>query len=282
MKIVRYGEAGAERPGIVDAAGKIYDISHIIEDITPETLAAGCLETIAGLNIADLPPVEGTPRFGPPVRAPQKFIGIGLNYADHAAEVGMEKPAEPVVFTKHVSCIIGPDDDVILPAFARKADWEVELGVIIGRVCKNVSEADALDHVAGYCLVNDISERAVQLEGTGQWVKGKSFDTFGPVGPWLVTRDELPDPQAIDLELRVNDQVMQKGTTADMFFSVAELVSYLSRHFTLMPGDIIATGTPAGVGHGRTPPVYLKEGDVMTLTGTGLGRQRQQVRREQA
>ncbi len=280
MKIVRYGESGEERPGIVDAAGRLHDISHIVDDITPETLAAGCLEVIADINIADLPPVEGTPRLGPPVRAPQKFIGIGLNYADHAAEVGMEKPVEPVVFTKHVSCIIGPDDDVILPPFARKADWEVELGVIIGRKCKSVSEATALDFVAGYCLVNDISERAVQLEGTGQWVKGKSFDTFGPIGPWLVTRDELPDPQAIDLELRLNDTVMQKGTTADMFFSVAEIVSYLSRHFTLLPGDIIATGTPAGVGHGRRPPVYLKEGDVMILTGTGLGRQRQHVRRE--
>lgn len=279
MKLLRYGPPGEERPGLMDAAGRIYDLAEAIGDITPATIAAGCIDIVHGLSPQDLPPVEGTPRIGPPILAPQKFIGIGLNYSDHAREVGMERPAEPVVFTKHVTCICGPDDDVILPPFAEKADWEVELGVVIGKVTRNVPEEKALRHVAGYVLVNDVSERKVQLEGTGQWVKGKSFDTFGPVGPWLVTTDELPDPQAIDLELRLNGEVMQKGNTANMFFSVAELVSYLSRHFTLMPGDIIATGTPAGVGHGRNPPRYLREGDVMELSGTGLGRQRQRVRR---
>ncbi|HHN73396.1 MAG TPA: FAA hydrolase family protein, partial [Thermopetrobacter sp.] len=254
MKLLRYGPPGEERPALVDADGRLRDLAFAIGDITPATIGAGCLDIVRGLEPGALPPVTGSPRLGPPILAPQKFIGIGLNYADHAAEVGMDKPAEPVVFTKHVTCICGPDDDVVLPRFAEKADWEVELGVVIGKVGRDVPESRALRHVAGYLLVNDVSERAVQLEGTGQWVKGKSFDTFGPIGPWLVTPDELPDPQAVDLELRLNGEIMQRGTTASMFFSVAELISYLSRHFTLMPGDIIATGTPAGVGHGRTPP----------------------------
>ena len=279
MKLARYGNPGEERPAIVDAAGKLYDITDAIGDITAETIAAGCIEEAAKLNTAALPPVEGAPRFGPPVKNPQKFIGIGMNYSDHAAEINMPAPAEPPVFTKHVTCLSGPDDDILLPPITRKADWEVELGVVIGRKAQSVGAHEALDYAAGYVLVNDVSARDVQLEGTGQWVKGKSFDTFGPVGPWLVTKDELPDPQAVDLELRLNGEIMQKGNTASMFFPVAELISYLSRHFTLMPGDIITTGTPAGVGHGMKPPRYLKDGDLLELAATGLGRQRQKVRK---
>ena len=278
MKILRIGPAGEERPAIMDAAGKLYGISHIVPDITPETLAAGCLETIAGLNPADLPPLEGSPRIGPPVHRPQKFIGVGLNYVDHATELGLERPAHPIIFSKQPSCICGPNDDVLLPADATCADHEIELGVVIGRVTRRVSEAKALEHVAGYLLVNDISERSWQLKYGGQWTKGKSFDTFGPIGPWLVTRDEIPDPHAIDLVLKVNGEVRQRGNTKDMFYTVAELVAHISRFMTLMPGDIITTGTPAGVGGGMKPPKYLREGDVMELSATGLGTQRQYVR----
>ncbi len=279
MKLLRVGPPGEERPVLMDAAGKLFDISHIVPDISPQTLAAGCLERIAGLNTADLPPVEGTPRIGPPVARPQKFIGIGLNYADHAKEMGATPPEQPVVFTKHTSCIIGPNDMVMLPPDSRHADHEVELGVVIGRTARRVRAADALDHVAGYLLVNDVSERHYQKDCGGQWVKGKSCDTFGPIGPWLVTADEILDPQAIDLELKVNGELRQRGNTADMFFSVAELIAHISRFFTLLPGDIITTGTPAGVGMGRKPPVYLREGDVMELSATGLGTQRQEVGR---
>ncbi len=280
MKLARYGDPGAERPALVDGQGNLRDISGVIGDITPQVLESGLLDVLAARPEDDHPLVEGPVRLGPPIAAPQKFIGIGLNYSDHAAEIGMDKPAEPVVFTKHVTCICGPDDDVILPAITRKGDWEVELGVVMGQRARNVPGDKALEHVAGYVLVNDVSARDVQLEGTGQWVKGKSFDTFGPIGPWLVTRDEIPDPQAVELEMRLNGRIMQKGTTAAMFFTVAEIVSYLSRHFTLEPGDIIATGTPAGVGAGRTPPLFLAEGDIMELAATGLGRQRQRVRRQ--
>ena len=279
MKLLRVGPPGEERPALMDAAGKLYDISAHVPDITPATLAAGCLDTIAGLNVADLPPIEGSPRIGPPVAHPQKFIGVGLNYADHAAEMGMQPPRQPVIFTKHTSCIIGPNDDVMLPPDSKHADHEVELGVIIGRAARRVREGQALDHVAGYVLINDVSERHYQKDCGGQWVKGKSCDTFGPIGPWLVTREEIPDPQAIDLELKLNGEVRQRGNTKDMFFSVAELVAHISRFFTLLPGDIITTGTPAGVGMGRTPPSYLKEGDVMELSATGLGTQRQHVGR---
>jgi len=279
MKLLRVGPPGEERPALMDAAGKLYDISAHVPDITPATLAAGCLDTIAGLNVADLPPIEGSPRIGPPVAHPQKFIGVGLNYADHAAEMGMQPPRQPVIFTKHTSCIIGPNDDVMLPPDSKHADHEVELGVIIGRAARRVREGQALDHVAGYVLINDVSERHYQKDCGGQWVKGKSCDTFGPIGPWLVTREEIPDPQAIDLELKLNGEVRQRGNTKDMFFSVAELVAHISRFFTLLPGDIITTGTPAGVGMGRTPPSYLKEGDVMELFATGLGTQRQHVGR---
>ncbi len=279
MKLLRIGPPGEERPALMDAAGKLYDLSGHIPDITPATLASGCIERIAALNLADLPPVEGSPRIGPPVATPQKFIGVGLNYADHAAEMGVEPPKQPVIFTKHVSSIIGPNDDVMLPPDSRHADHEVELGVVMGRTARRVKEAEALDFVAGYMLVNDVSERYYQKECGGQWVKGKSCDTFGPIGPWLVTPDEIPDPQAIDLELRLNGELRQHGNTADMFFSVAELIAHISRFFTLNPGDIIATGTPAGVGMGRNPPSYLKEGDVMELTATALGMQRQRVGR---
>ena len=279
MKLLRVGPAGEERPALMDAAGKLHDLSHLIPDISPASLAAGCLDTIAGLNIVDLPPIEGTPRIGPPIHAPQKFIGIGLNYADHAAEMGVAPPTEPVVFTKHVSCLNGPDDDILLPPDSTHADHEVELGVVIGRTARRVSEAAALDHVAGYLLVNDVSERHYQKACGGQWVKGKSCDTFGPIGPWLVTPDEIPDPQAVDLELRLNGEIRQRGNTRDMFFSVAELIAHLSRFFTLLPGDIIATGTPAGVGMGRNPPSYLRDGDVIELSATNLGRQRQRVQR---
>ncbi len=279
MKLLRYGPPGEEKPAILGEDGVVYDISGAVGDITPQTLSDGLIGAAARFNLARLPVIENPGRIGPPVREPRKFIGIGLNYSDHAAEVRMDRPSEPVVFTKHTSCIVGPDDDVVLPAWSQKGDWEVELGVIIGRTARDVPEERALDFVAGYTLVNDVSERAAQLEGTGQWVKGKSFDTFGPVGPWLVTKEEIPDPQDIALELRLNGALMQKGSTASMFFTVAELVSYLSRHFTLTPGDIIATGTPAGVGLGRRPQVFLRPGDMMELRGAGLGAQRQRVRR---
>ncbi len=279
MKLLRVGPPGEERPAIMDAAGKLYDVSAHVPDFTPETLAAGCIGHLAALNLADLPPIEGTPRIGPPVAHPQKFIGVGLNYADHAAEMGASPPEQPVIFTKHTSCIIGPNDRVMLPPDSRHADHEVELGVVIGRTARRVKEAQALEHVAGYVLVNDVSERHYQKDCGGQWVKGKSCDTFGPIGPWLATTEEIPDPQAIDLTLKVNGEVRQRGNTKDMFFSVAELIAHISRFFTLLPGDIITTGTPAGVGMGRNPPVYLKEGDVMELSATGLGQQRQEVGR---
>ena len=278
MKILRIDPAGEERPAIMDAAGKLYDISHVVPDITPETLAAGCLETIAGLNMIDLPPVEGSPRIGPPVSRPSKFIGVGLNYVDHASELGLERPAHPIIFSKQTSCICGPNDDVLLPADATRADHEIELGVVIGRVTRRVPEAEALEHVAGYLLVNDVSERGWQLEHGGQWTKGKSFDTFGPIGPWLATRDEIPDPHAIDLVLKVNGEVRQNGNTKDMFYTVAELIAHISHFMTLLPGDIITTGTPAGVGGGMKPPRFLRDGDVMELAATGLGTQRQRVR----
>ncbi len=279
MKLLRVGPPGEEKPAIMDASGRLFDVSAHVPDFTPETLAAGCIERLAALNLADLPLIEGTPRIGPPVASPQKFIGVGLNYADHAAEMGVSPPKQPVIFTKHTSCIVGPNDQVMLPPDSRHADHEVELGVVIGKTAQRVKEAQALEHVAGYVLVNDVSERHYQKECGGQWVKGKSCDTFGPIGPWLATTDEIPDPQVIDLELEVNDEVRQRGNTKDMFFSVAELIAYISRFFTLLPGDIITTGTPAGVGMGRKPPVYLKEGDVMKLSASGLGQQCQIVER---
>lgn len=277
MRLVRYGMVGAERPGMVDAAGKIRDLSGVVADIARETLLSEALKKLSTIDASRLPLVEGTPRIGPCVGSVGKFVCIGLNYSDHAAESGMKVPAEPVLFMKATSAICGAYDNVVIPRGAEKADWEVELGVVIGKEAKYVEETDALLHVAGYCVVNDLSERAFQLEGTGQWVKGKSADTFGPIGPWLVTRDEVPDPQNLHLWLEVDGKRYQDGTSKTMVFGVAHLVSYLSRFMSLQPGDIISTGTPPGVGLGQKPPLYLRPGNVMRLGIDGLGEQRQEV-----
>jgi len=277
MKLLRYGRAGAERPGVLDAEGNLRDLSDVISEIDGSVFASETLARLKGIDPADLPRVEGTPRIGPCIASVGKFICIGLNYSDHAAESGMAVPKEPVVFMKATSAIIGPNDDVMIPRDALKTDWEVELGVVIGREAKYVTEADALSYVGGYCVVNDLSERAFQLEGTGQWVKGKSADTFGPIGPWLVTADEVPDPQNLHLWLEVDGHRFQDGSTRTMVFGVAHLVSYLSRFMSLQPGDIISTGTPPGVGLGQKPPVYLRAGNVMRLGVEGLGQQVQTV-----
>jgi 2-keto-4-pentenoate hydratase/2-oxohepta-3-ene-1,7-dioic acid hydratase in catechol pathway len=273
MKLLRHGPAGLEKPGLIDADGTIRDLSAEVPDIGPETLMPVALARLAEIDPATLPLVPEGTRIGPPVARPGAFLAIGLNYSDHAAEVGAKPPREPVLFMKGTHCIVGPHDDIHIPRGSRKTDWEVELGVVIGLPAKYVSEAEALSHVAGYCTINDVSERAFQTEGTGQWVKGKACDTFGPIGPWLVTPDEVPDPQALDLWLDVNGERRQTGNTATMIFGVAVLISYLSRLFTLRPGDIIATGTPPGVGMGRNPPVFLKPGDVVRLGVAGLGEQ---------
>lgn len=278
MKLLRYGVAGAEKPGLLDEAGQLRDLSGHVADIAGESLSDEALAKLAALDVNTLPVVQGNPRLGPCVAGVGKFICIGLNYSDHAAETGAQVPPEPIIFMKATSAIVGPDDDILIPRGSEKTDWEVELGVVIGRRAKYVSEADALNYVAGYCTVNDVSERAYQMERAGQWTKGKSCDTFGPIGPWLVTRDDVPDPQGLDMWLTVNGQRMQNGSTRTMIFGVAHLVSYLSQFMTLHPGDIISTGTPPGVGMGMKPPVYLKDGDVIELGIEGLGSQRQQVR----
>ncbi len=277
MKLLRYGNVGEERPAIVDAEGGVRDLSGVVGDIAGATLVPESLEKLRKINPKDLPLVGGTPRIGACVAGVGKFICIGLNYSDHAAESGMAVPAEPVVFMKATSAICGPYDDVMIPRGGEKTDWEVELGVVIGKEARYVAERDALSHVAGYCVVNDVSERAFQLEGTGQWVKGKSADTFGPIGPWLVTAEEVPDPQTLGLWLEVDGRMYQNGSTATMVFGVAHLVSYLSRFMSLQPGDIISTGTPPGVGLGQKPPVYLRPGNVIRLGVEGLGEQRQTV-----
>lgn len=277
MKLLRYGNPGRERPGLIDPDGRVRDISTIVSDLTGSSLQPESLQIIRDCDVNRLPVVADPGRLGPCIAKVGKFICIGLNYSDHAAESGMAVPKEPVVFMKATSAICGPDDDVIIPRGAEKTDWEVELGVVIGKEAKYVEEADALSLVAGYCVVNDLSERAFQLEGTGQWVKGKSADTFGPMGPWLVTADEIPDPQNLNLWLEVNGHRYQQGSTRTMVFGVAHLVSYLSRFMSLQPGDIISTGTPPGVGLGQKPPVYLRAGDVITLGIDGLGQQRQTV-----
>ncbi len=277
MKLVRFGEAGEERPGIIGANGEVRDLSSVIADISGNALTQAGLTLLRSVRVEDLPVVESQPRLGPPVGAVRKFIGVGLNYSDHAAEIGQPLPREPVLFTKAVSCICGPNDDVILPPESEKLDWEVELAIVIGDTARRVSEGDAMNHVAGYCLCNDISERAYQIEGTGQWLKGKSCDTFGPLGPWFVTADEIPDPQALSMFLDVNGKRMQSGSTATMVFGVRTLVSFISRFMTLEPGDIITTGTPPGVALGMKEPVYLKAGDEMRLGVQGLGEQRQIV-----
>ena len=279
MKLLRYGPAGCEKPGLLDADGKIRDLSGQIADVDGQSLTSETLGRLAKLDPATLPIVDGSPRFGCPVGSVSKFVAVGLNYADHAAEANMPLPSEPIIFFKATSCIVGPNDDVILPRGSTKCDWEIELGIVIGRTARYVEEREALDYIAGYCLVNDVSEREYQLERGGTWDKGKGFDTFGPVGPVLVTADELGSPQSLEMWLDVNDQRMQTGSTKTMIFGVATLVSYISRIMTLFPGDIITTGTPPGVGMGKKPaPIYLKPGDVMTLGIEGLGTQRQHVR----
>jgi 2-keto-4-pentenoate hydratase/2-oxohepta-3-ene-1,7-dioic acid hydratase in catechol pathway len=277
MKLLRVGDVGEERPAMVDADGVLRSLSGVVSDVTGADLLPASLERLRKIDPKDLPPVAGTPRIGACVGGVGKFICIGLNYSDHAAESGMAVPAEPVVFMKATSAICGPYDDVMIPRGSEKTDWEVELGVVIGKEARYVTEQEALSHVAGYCVVNDVSERAFQLEGTGQWVKGKSADTFGPIGPWLVTADEVPDPQALNLWLEVDGHRYQSGSTATMVFGVAHLISYLSQFMSLQPGDILSTGTPPGVGLGQKPPVYLRPGNVIRLGVQGLGEQRQTV-----
>jgi 2-keto-4-pentenoate hydratase/2-oxohepta-3-ene-1,7-dioic acid hydratase in catechol pathway len=277
MKLLRYGLAGKEKPALLDKSNQLRDLSAVIPDLAGEALSLHSLERLAAINPNSLPLVPGTHRIGPCVSQTGKFICIGLNYSDHAAETGNPAPAEPVVFMKATSAICGPNDNVVIPRHSKKTDWEVELGVVIGSHAKYTAEANALQHVAGYCVVNDLSERAFQLESTGQWTKGKSADTFGPIGPWLVTKDEVPDPQNLKMWLKVNDHQYQNGTTKTMIFTVAHIVSYLSRFMSLHPGDIISTGTPPGVGMAQKPQVFLKPGDRIHLGVAGLGEQNQEV-----
>ncbi len=278
MKLVRYGAKGAEKPGLIDAAGQIRDLSGEVDDFRPELMTFALTERLAKFDPARLPAVGGNPRLGAPVARTGHFIAVGLNYADHAAESGMPVPAEPVLFSKAPSSICGPDDDVIIPKGSKKLDWEVELAFVVGKRASYVSEVDALSHVLGYMVCNDVSERFWQLEGTGQWIKGKSAPTFGPLGPWFVTADEVGDPQKLDMFLDVNGKRMQTGNTSTMIFSVAELVSYLSGKMVLEPGDVVTTGTPPGVGQGKKPtPIFLKAGDVMELSVEKLGKQKQKV-----
>ena len=273
MKLIRYGARGAEKPGMLDAAGQLRDLSAHVPDIAGAVLAD--LDRLRDLDPETLPLVMGNPRLGPCVGGVGKFICIGLNYSDHAAESGMAVPPEPVIFAKYTSAICGPHDPILIPRGSEKTDWEVELAFVIGKPGKYIAEADALSHVAGYCVVNDVSERAFQTERSGQWSKGKSSDNFGPTGPWLVTADEVPEPNNLHMWLKVNGETMQSGTTATMVYQVPFLISYLSQFFTLHPGDIISTGTPPGVGMGQKPPRYLKAGDVVELGIEGLGVQRQ-------
>ena len=277
MKLCRYGKAGYEKPGMIDADGRVRDLSKVIDNIGQNELSPRGLKMLSRVKPESLPMVNGSPRLGVPYVGIGKFVAIGLNYSDHAKEAGLPIPSEPIVFMKAITCISGPSDDVIQPRNSTKLDWEVELGVVIGSTAKYVSEAEALSHVAGYCIVNDVSERSFQM-ATTQWDKGKGFDTAGPIGPWLVTTDEITDPQNLDMALDVNGQRMQTGNTRTMIFSVAKIVSHVSQYMTLLPGDIIATGTPPGVGLGIKPtPVFLKPGDVMTLSIQNLGVQKQRV-----
>ena len=278
MKWFRFGPEGRERVGALDAQGALRDLSSAVADLHLPTLGRAGLKRLSQLKPTEFPRVKGQPRLGVPFTGISKFVAIGLNYADHAAESGQPIPKEPIIFMKATSCIGGPNDPVLLPPGSLKTDWEVELGVVIGHTARQVSEADALKHVAGYCVVNDVSEREYQLERGGTWDKGKGCDSFGPIGPWLVTPDEVPDPQALSLWLDVNGEPRQRGSTATMIFGVAHIVSYVSRFMTLLPGDVICTGTPPGVGLGMKPPQFLKAGDVMTLGIAGLGEQRQVVK----
>ncbi|MFN5511239.1 MAG: fumarylacetoacetate hydrolase family protein [Burkholderiales bacterium] len=282
MKLVRFGKAGKEKPGLIDAEGRLRDLSAIVPDIGPAQLAPRALAKLARIKPETLPRVRGTPRLGVPFSGATKFVAIGLNYSDHAAETGNPIPAEPIVFHKTLSCMQGGNDEVMLPRGSKKTDWEVELGIVIGTRARDVSRKAALSHVAGYCVVNDVSERHWQMERGPTWDKGKGFDTFGPIGPWLVTPDEAGNPDRLDLWLDVNGQPRQRGNTRTMIFGCAELVSYVSRLFTLNPGDIITTGTPPGVGAGMKPPQFLKAGDVVSLGIQGLGEQRQRIVRYSA
>ena len=277
MKLCRYGKAGYEKPGMIDAEGRLRDLSKVVDNIGPNEISPRGLKMLSRVKAESLPVVNGSPRFGVPYVGIGKFVAIGLNYSDHAKEAGLPIPPEPIVFMKATTCISGPSDDVIQPKNSTKLDWEIELGIVIGTQAKYVSEADALSHVAGYCIVNDVSERAFQM-ATSQWDKGKGFDTAGPIGPWLVTTDEIRDPQVLDMRLEVNGKRMQSGNTRTMIFSCAKIISHVSQYMTLLPGDIICTGTPPGVGLGIKPnPVFLKPGDVMTLAIQGLGEQKQKV-----
>ena len=277
MKLLRYGTQGIEKPGMMAADGTIRDLSGHIEDLTGAELSDAGLARLRDIDVNSLPVVEGSARLGPCVGNVGKFVCIGLNYADHAAESGMALPEEPVIFFKATSAIMGPNDDVEIPRHSVKTDWEVELGVVIGKAAKYIPESEALDHVAGYCVINDLSERDFQLHRSGKWVKGKSADTFGPIGPWMVTRDEVPDPQNLAMYLEVNGHRYQDGSTKTMHFDVATIVSHLSQFMSLQPGDVISTGTPPGVGMGQKPETYLKPGDVIELEIEGLGKQRQNV-----
>jgi 2,4-diketo-3-deoxy-L-fuconate hydrolase len=278
MKLVRYGSAGEEKPGLIDSHGTLRDLSSVVHDIDAKVLGREGRARLAALDPQALPQVPDSVRYGVPVAHVGKFICVGMNYSEHAAETGAEAPKQPVLFMKATSAITGPNDDVIIPLGSEKTDWEVELGVVIGETARSVSVEQALSYVAGYVVVNDVSERAFQFDHGGQWVKGKSCDTFGPIGPWLVTADEVPDPQQLGMWLEVNGHRYQNGHTRTMIFNVAQLVSHISRYMTLMPGDVISTGTPSGVGLGQKPPVYLRAGDVIELGIEGLGKQRQRVR----
>ena len=277
MKLVRYGNPGKEKPGLIDAQGQLRDLSAVVKDITPDQLGDAALAKLAKLKVDKLPLVKGKPRYGNPVTGTPKFIAIGLNYADHAAESGLPVPAEPVVFAKWTSAICGPDDDIEIPRGSTKTDWEVELGVVIGQGGRYIAEADALSHVAGYCVINDVSEREWQLERGGTWDKGKGCDTFGPIGPWLVTPDEAGDIDNLGMWLEVDGRRFQSGSTATMIFRVPAIIAYLSRFLSLQPGDVISTGTPPGVGLGQKPPRYLKGGETIRLGIDGLGVQTQKV-----
>ncbi len=277
MKLLRYGPRGQEKPGMLDRDGQIRDLSGVVRDVGPDALSPAALDKLRQLNPASLPVVSGNPRIGACVANVSKLVCVGLNYSDHAKEAGAAIPSEPVLFLKAISSITGPNDDVMLPKGAEKGDWEVELGIVIGTKAQYVTVHDALKHVAGYCIVNDVSERNYQLERGGNWSKGKSADTFCPMGPWLVTSDEVPDPQALDLVCEVSGKKMQNGSTKNMIFPCAHIVSYISHFMTLMPGDVIPTGTPAGVALGMKPQRFLKPGDTMRLSITGLGEQRQKV-----
>jgi len=282
MKLVRYGRSGKEKPGLIDQAGRLRDLSEVVPDIDADTLAPRTLRRLAKIQPESLPAVRGSPRLGPCVARVGNFIAVGLNYADHAAESGMPVPSEPVLFNKAPSCIVGANDDIVVPKGSKKTDWEAELAVVIGTRANYVGEDEALRHVAGYCVCNDVSEREFQHERSGQWMKGKGCPTFGPLGPWLVTTDEIADPQKLAIWLDVNGERMQSGSTATMVFSVRTLVSYISQFMILEPGDVITTGTPPGVGAGRKPPLFLKPGDTVSLGIEGLGRQAQQVVATQA